>query len=112
MALRPDNPEYRLLYALSLYSQRRVAEAERETRKVIELRPAERAPHNLLGNVLLLRGQIEAAIAAYRSAVELAPEEPGYRLNLAHAYRQKGDERAARQEMEVYRKLTTQVPPP
>jgi Flp pilus assembly protein TadD len=46
---------------------------------------------NSLGANLFALQQTSDAIQAYRSAVSLAPEEIGYRLNLAHALESTGD---------------------
>lgn len=103
--MRSQNPDYHHFYAALLFDLKRHTEAEREVRAALLLRPADSGLQNLLGNVLLASGQVEGAIAAYQRAAEISPNESVYRLNLASAYRLKGDAPAADRELELYRKL-------
>ncbi|HEX6204033.1 MAG TPA: hypothetical protein VF100_13605 [Thermoanaerobaculia bacterium] len=57
-------------------------------RRLVADRPADAAAQNDLGNLLLLAGDEAGAEAAYESAVELAPDDAGYRYNLALLYQQ------------------------
>ena len=57
-------------------------------RRLVADRPADAAAQNDLGNLLLLAGDPAGAEAAYERAVELAPENAGYRYNLALLYQQ------------------------
>jgi predicted O-linked N-acetylglucosamine transferase (SPINDLY family) len=57
--------------------------------------PALAAVHFNRGNALLARGQVGAALGAYRRAIALAPEHPERWLNLAHAARLAGDRAGA-----------------
>lgn len=52
-------------------------------RRLVADRPSDAAAHNDLGNLLLLAGDESGAEAAYRRAVELAPDHATYRYNLA-----------------------------
>jgi Flp pilus assembly protein TadD len=56
---------------------------------------------NSLGANLFALERTSDAIRAYRSAVSLAPEEIGYRLNLAHALESTGDRAGAVSEYRV-----------
>jgi tetratricopeptide (TPR) repeat protein len=68
----------------------------------IQQRPMNARPHNNLGNALLRRGRLDAAITEYRRAVEIdrCDTEAGY--NLADALQKRGDVDAAIAE---YRKV-------
>jgi tetratricopeptide (TPR) repeat protein len=62
------------------------------------------------GNTLLFAGNGEAAVAAYREAVRLAPSDPiGYR-GLGLAYEQQGDKPAALRALRKYLKLAPNAP--
>ncbi len=50
--------------------------AERHFRALVEVAPGDAAAHGNLGNVLLLRGQPEAAMRSYERALALRPGDP------------------------------------
>lgn len=54
-----------------------------EQRRLVAEQPGNAAARNDLGNLLILMGDTVGAEMAYRDAVELAPERPAYRYNLA-----------------------------
>lgn len=58
-------------------------------------RPDDAGVHNDLGNLLTMAGDAADAEAAYRRAVELAPERPAARYNLALLLQQRGDRKEA-----------------
>ncbi|HEX6199632.1 MAG TPA: tetratricopeptide repeat protein, partial [Thermoanaerobaculia bacterium] len=62
--------------------------------------PADPQVQNDLGNLLLLAGQPEAAEAAYRRALELAPDMTSARYNLALLLIQTDRPKAAQEELE------------
>ena len=53
------------------------------------------------GNQALVRGDFDAAVQLFQSAVEIAPENTELRRSLAHAHLQKGEFRAAIAELET-----------
>jgi hypothetical protein len=69
--------------------QERYALAARHLEKAIELAPHDWRYVNNLGNVLLLGGEADRALATYARAAEVAPSEPLIRVNEAQAWVQK-----------------------
>ena len=57
-------------------------EAEKETRKAIELEPENASYHNSLGITLLKMGKYEEAEKETRKALELEPENAKYHNSL------------------------------
>jgi len=64
-------------------------EAARFFEHVVQLEPGDAAAHNGLGNVAYALGDLDTAIAAYRRAVELAPEYTAAHHDLALAFEAK-----------------------
>lgn len=75
--------------------------AIRDYRKVLELRPTEIQAKVNLGAALVHVGQFDEAIAAYRSALALSKDKNPILLDLALAYRSKGDFENARQQLVI-----------
>jgi 4-amino-4-deoxy-L-arabinose transferase-like glycosyltransferase len=65
----------------------------------------------LLGSAYDLLGRMDQAIAAYRKAVELDPDNPDPRQLLAEAYRYTGDREAAQNELAIIRKIAPDLKP-
>jgi hypothetical protein len=65
----------------------RLEEAEAEFHKAIALAPADAGPHNSLGRVLQEKGQLEAAAAEYRTALELGDKQAWHRLQACERMR-------------------------
>jgi hypothetical protein len=96
---------------------------ERHTRKVAMREPAAKKsaaapstdgsdprPHYERGNALLFAGDGKGAVAAYREAVKLAPNDPiGFR-GLGLAYEQQGETAAAIRALKRYLKLAPNAP--
>ena len=61
-----------------------------------------------LGKVLLMEGQVEDAIAHLETGRQLDPKNPAVYSNLAVAYRRHGDEKEAREMLDVLAKLNQQ----
>ena len=108
---RPEKADYHQLYAMALIGLDHPKEAEAEIRTAILLDPTDGTSQNALGDLLMIEGRVEDAIAAYQRAVQLAPKEPRYRLSLSRAYRRKGDNTAADREFDDYMKLLSQQRP-
>jgi tetratricopeptide (TPR) repeat protein len=72
-----------------------LAEAEREFRRAIELRPGFARAYNNLGSTLAQAGDILQGIKILEQGLRYAPDDFQLRLNLAMALRSKGDADAA-----------------
>jgi tetratricopeptide (TPR) repeat protein len=75
---------------VAFYKTGMFEEAEREFRRVAELRPAEGNAQFSLGLIALRQARWEEAVAAFRSAVELGGGRPAARHNLALALERSG----------------------
>lgn len=80
----PDSPEVRLVQSQFYLGQRKFTEAIAAAAEAQRLAPKSAAAANIRGFAELGAGDLPAAIASFRSAVELAPRA-GYDLNLARA---------------------------
>jgi len=69
-------------YAVFLNSRNRPVEAEKELLTALECDDTCHRAYNLLGILALRSGRREAAEKCFSAALELAPDEPGYRHNL------------------------------
>src|SRR5262249_4408879 len=72
---------------VTLFAQKKHAEAVAALRSVLRLRPDLPEAYNNLGVVLAARQQLPEAVAAFRKAVELSPDHPVFRKNLRVAQR-------------------------
>lgn len=79
------------------------AEAIRNYRKVLDLRPGDVQAKVNLGAALAHIGQFDEAIATYRSALPSLKDKNPVLLNLALAYYKKGDFENAREQFEILR---------
>jgi len=73
----------------NLLAEGRYTEAEQQFRSAIAFEPGGKnggVYHNLLGTALALQQRYDEAIAAYRQALELDPNENVYYWNTGHAY--------------------------
>lgn len=82
--LKPDAPEYHNNYAIALANQKKIAEAQTELTKAVQLDPPQAGKYFYnLGAVLTNTGQNDAASEAFKKAIEADP-------NYADAYLQYG----------------------
>jgi tetratricopeptide (TPR) repeat protein len=106
-----ENPDHLATLALIARRERNFAEAQRLLQRALELRPDDWGLHNNLGNVFLLSGKSESALAAYRRAKERAPAEPRIRVNEAQAWMERLDVARAQAALEEARRLGYHAPP-
>ncbi|BCJ42564.1 hypothetical protein GCM10010168_06940 [Actinoplanes ianthinogenes] len=72
----PDSAAGHRMRALALYYLRRIAEAEQSATRSAELDPSSADGHALLAELLNQQGRTEAAVAAARIALTIAPGHP------------------------------------
>ena len=109
MKPRPRTSRARAPLELALAHVRsgRYPEAEAELRRALKAHPAHPDALNLMGVVLLQRGEHGRAVDCMRRAVRVSPESHSLRENLGEALRRAGDVTGARAEAE---KLLRQAP--
>ena len=78
LRLSPGDEEARYAHALATFGLGRYEEAEASARSLIEDGAAERYPpvHQILGEILAERGEIEGAARSLRAYLALAPDAP------------------------------------
>lgn len=86
-----------------------VAQIAASLRRAIELSPSFPLAHFQLGNLFFQEKDYAASAAELRRAVELDPVYPEGHFLLATVYRKLGDLSNAEQQLEIHRKLVTQV---
>ena len=74
--------------------------AHTDLEEAIKLDPRSYQAHYLLGNVLMSSSDVDRAVSEYRSAIELAPEQPRTYYQLAIALRAKEDEAGEEKALE------------
>ena len=84
LQLRPDSGTYKNL-AVALTFKGDFDEAVKHYTESVRLEPANAHTHYLLGNALLAQGKTAAAIAEYRTALELDPQHQRARTALQEA---------------------------
>lgn len=102
LELEPDNAGAlnNVAYLLADRGER-LDEALRDIQRALKLAPQQAALRDTLGYVYLKRGAIDSALQVFRGLVEAQPENPGYRYHLALALMEKGEQGAARRELEA-----------
>ena len=85
-AMPYDVPLTLLLAGQCLDKLGRDAEAEQCYRRTIEIDPQNDAALKGLGNLLQLRGQLDAAKEIFVRAIEMAPQKPEHKTNLGFLY--------------------------
>jgi Flp pilus assembly protein TadD len=78
----PGKASIREALGIAYFRIRRFAEAEREFRAMIEIKPVDDYAHFALGRCLEKQGRPEEAVAHYRLANVFRPESPEYRRAL------------------------------
>ncbi len=94
VALRPDSPYPHNLLSTAWRGLRNWGEAEACSRRAIELGqeyPKYAAAHVGLGNLMLAKGDLDAAEASYRAAIAIDPDSPAIYFNLGLVYRNRHD---------------------
>jgi predicted Zn-dependent protease len=70
-------------------------EAQNALEKSVAVRPNDAGSQIALGQIYLLGGHLDDAIARLEAARRMRPEQPSIYASLAKAYRQKGDSQRA-----------------
>jgi predicted CXXCH cytochrome family protein len=85
LRLRSDDAATRYNFAMALGRARHFDEAQRELEAALRADPGMAEAHLLLGELLMARGQAQAAVPHYREAVRLEPDSGRARLGLSSA---------------------------
>lgn len=85
VALRPDQPRLRNNYGVALAQTGRLDQAEQQFREAIRLRPGLPDPHASLARLLLMKNDVDGAIAEYEKALDCDPDFAVARQGLAAA---------------------------
>ena len=113
LARAPGDAAALTLLGMSLQLQQRSAEAVPPYRRLTELQPGDSAHWNNLANALRESDQLEAAKAAFRHGIELAPRNAGLRVNYGLLCMDATDVvEARRQFLELLRPDVFGTPPP
>jgi predicted CXXCH cytochrome family protein len=91
LRLRPDDATTRYNYAMALGKMRHFDEAQRELEAALRGNPGLVDAQLLLGDLLMAKGQAQAAIPHYRQAVRIQPESGLAHLRLGSALVAAGD---------------------
>ncbi|MBN2431848.1 MAG: tetratricopeptide repeat protein [Acidobacteria bacterium] len=91
-------PRYNLSYAYS--RQNRLAEAQAQIERALELEPRSTILHVAAGDILREQGRYDAAIAAYRRALDLEPDALPVLCRVTYLLVQKGELALAAQNLE------------
>jgi len=82
-------------YALALIKVRRFDEAQTQVEAILRADPSSAGAHELLGNLLVAKGQRDRAIEQYRAALAIAPDFALANLDLGKALADSGEVAAA-----------------
>jgi tetratricopeptide (TPR) repeat protein len=105
-----EDPDYHATLALAERRAGRYRRAQQRLSKATELDPERWEYHNNLGNVHLLSGRAEAALASYDRALELSANQPMVHVNRAQAWVQKLRFRQADEDIAIASRLGYQFP--
>jgi tetratricopeptide (TPR) repeat protein len=94
-AEHPDNPYLQFGLGWLTRQSGDLAVAEAAYRRTLALWPKDSRTMNNLANVLVLRGETDAAIALYRAAIDADPENAAAPFNLSLVYTRQFEYRAA-----------------
>jgi tetratricopeptide (TPR) repeat protein len=110
--LQLDETNARAHYNLGLVraQQGQAEEALRHFQAAVALQPGYAEAYHELGNLYAERQQLDEAITYHRRAVALRPLLAPYRLALAEALRQQGQDEAADREVREAQRLTSRRP--
>jgi tetratricopeptide (TPR) repeat protein len=103
---RPEAPETLLLRAYALQSLHRFKEAEPIARRLVNQREAP-FDYGLLGDILLDLGEVDQAVGAYRTMMDLKPDLHAF-VRASQARWLKGDVEGAIEALEVAASATSQ----
>jgi Flp pilus assembly protein TadD len=78
----PDKTSILEALGIAYFRIRRFAEAEREFREILELRPVDHYAHFALGRCLEKQGRREEAVSHYKLATFFRPQSKDYRKAL------------------------------
>jgi len=111
--LQPENPQANYYYAACLWKHRQgdaaiTARVQSLLEKAVHLDPHFGAAFLLLGTVLAEQSKLPEAISAYRNAIAAGPPTADAHYRLAQAWRRTGETAKAREEIEIYRRLSQQ----
>ncbi|MGC2659577.1 MAG: tetratricopeptide repeat protein [Bryobacteraceae bacterium] len=95
LRIRPGDALTRYNYALALGRAHRFDEAQRQLEASLRSNPELADAHELLGDLLMAKGQAQAALPHYREAVRIQPELGRAQLGLGSALAAVGDVAAA-----------------
>jgi predicted Zn-dependent protease len=87
----PDQPEF--------------VEAQTVLEKAVAERPNDPSSQIALGQIYLMGGRLDDAIAHLEAAQRMKPEEPSVYATLAKAYQRHGEHQAAQQALETLAQL-------
>lgn len=100
-AIDPANPEIALYLARALAMAQHGTGALAQVERALLLVPDDALTHDRAGDVLTQCHQHGQALAAFQRAVHLAPDDPGYRYNLATSFSYHGRVAEAEREFDA-----------
>ena len=95
LRLRTDDAATRYNYAVALGRARRFDEAQRELEECLHADPKLVDAHELLADLLMAKGQVQAALPHYREALRIQPESGRAHLGLGSALLLLGNAKSA-----------------
>jgi tetratricopeptide (TPR) repeat protein len=105
LKISPFHVEAMLQTALERNLRNETDEALALAQKAVELAPQNPAGRNILGRILLNRGEVDTAIGHLETGVKISPMSREMRFELARAYAKAGRNADAAREREAFQKL-------
>ncbi|MGY6533385.1 M48 family metalloprotease [Glycocaulis sp.] len=105
-----DSIEARYARSVAYFRQGRLDQARGELNELIEMEPDNPFFYELEGQMLYEAGRISESIPAHRRAVDLMPEAPLLRVNLAASLINSGDDEAITEAISHLRFAVTEEP--